>query len=205
MRRPIKHFTIVASMAVAIGLTGCDPGLPKGASDDLKINGFAEALTQNEFNALTPEQQYQVASKIYGTLFRGISAEDFFDLSAGTATLVPRSSTFLTDTRESLKTSLSNTDLLAVNGVIEGFDEEGNPNEEDAKYEFDDDNDADENERAMQIPLARIKEYPISRDFYVQWMAYFLSNTIMYSPAVEMETADTLDAQNMYRDRKSVV
>jgi len=198
MSSPIKRFTIVTTMVTAIGLAGCDPGQPKSSSEDLEISGFAKALTQKEFNALTPEQQYQVANKLYGTFFRGISAEDFFDFSAGTATLVPKSSTFLTDARENLKTHLSNTDLSAVNGVIEGFDEEGNPNEDDAKYEFDDDNDADENERAMQIPLARIKEYPISRDLYVQWMAYFLSNTIMYSPAVEMETADTLDAQNMY-------
>jgi len=51
----------------------------------------------------------------------------------------------------------------------------------------------------MQLPLARIKEYPISRDLYVQWMAYFLSNTIMYSPAVEMESTDSVDAQNMFR------
>ncbi len=50
----------------------------------------------------------------------------------------------------------------------------------------------------MQIPLARIKEYPVSRDLYVQWMAYFLSNTIMYSPAVEMETTNALDAANMF-------
>jgi len=198
MNHPVKCFAIVTAMAVAIGLAGCDPGQPNSNGDDLQITGFAKALTQDEFNELTPEQQYQVANKLYGTFFRGISAEDFFDLSSGTTTLVPKSSTFLTDTREKLKASLSNNDLLAVNGVIEGFDEEGNPNEEDAKYEFDDDDDADENERAMQIPLARIKEYPISRDFYVQWMAYFLSNTIMYSPAVEMETADTLDAQNMY-------
>lgn len=198
MRHPIKYLAFVVTMAAAIGLAGCDPGQPKGGSGDLKVSGFAKALTQKEFNALTPVQQYQVANKLYGTFFRGISAEDFFDLSAGTTTLVPLSSTFLTDTRKSLQTTLSNADLLAVNGIIEGFDEEGNPNESDAKYEFDDDNDADENERAMQIPLARIKEYPISRDFYVQWMSYFLSNTIMYSPAVEMETADTLDAQNMY-------
>ncbi len=68
-----------------------------------------------------------------------------------------------------------------------------------AKYSFDPDTDANENEKAMQLPLARIKEYPISRDLYVQWMAYFLSNTIMYSPAVEMESTDTVDAQNMYR------
>ena len=199
MRRPIKHFTIVASMAVAIGLTGCDPGLPKGASDDLKINGFAEALTQNEFNALPPEQQYQVASKIYGTLFRGISAEDFFSLDQGITTLQPKSNDFLNETRQLLKNTLSNDELLEVNTLIEGLDEEGNPNEEDAKYSFDQDSDIDENEKAVQIPLARIKEYPISRDFYIQWMAYFLSNTIMYSPAIEMESTDTIDAQNMNR------
>ena len=198
LRDPVKCFTIAATMAVAIGLMGCDPGTPSAPGDDLKINGFAEALTQKEFNALTPEQQYQVASKLYGTLFRGISAEDFFDLGAGTSTLVPKSNTFLTDTRESLKASLTIAQLQNVNNVIEGLDEEGNPNEVDAKYEFDTQSRPDFNERAMQIPLARIKEYPVSRDLYVQWIAYFLSNTIMYSPAVEMETADTLDAQNMY-------
>jgi len=198
LRRPAKCFAMVATMAMVLGLMGCDPGTPQGAGDDLQINGFAQALTQNEFNALTPEQQYQVANKLYGTFFRGISAEDFFDLSTGTSALVPKSATFLTDAREALKTSLPLDQLQGVNDVIEGLDEQGNPNEDDAKYEFDTESRPDRNEKAMQIPLARIKEYPVSRDLYVQWMAYFLSNTIMYSPAVEMETADTLDAQNMY-------
>jgi len=79
----------------------------------------------------------------------------------------------LTDTKQALSTTLSADALLAVETVIEGFDAEGNPIEDDAKYSFDDDTRADENEKAMQLPLARIKEYPISRDLYVQWIAYF--------------------------------
>ena len=193
----IKPIVKLLCLATAIGLAGCDPGTPE-ANSGFNVSGFAAPLSQTEFNSLPPEQQYLVANKLYGTFFRGISAADFFDLSAGTESLSPKSSTFLVDTRKSLETHLTSTELQEVNGIIEGFDEEGNPNAEDAKYFFDNEDREDRNERAMQIPLARIKEYPVSRDLYVQWMAYFLSNTIMYSPAVEMETTDTLDAQNMY-------
>ncbi len=185
-------------LAAAFSLAACDPGQPEGSSG-FSASGYAAPLSQAEFNSLSPQAQYQVASKLYGTLFRGISAEDFFDLQAGTANLKPKSSSFLTDTKRALSTTLSADALLAVETVIEGFDTEGNPIEDDAKYSFDDDTRADENEKAMQLPLARIKEYPISRDLYVQWIAYFLSNTIMFSPAVEMESTDTVDAQNMYR------
>ncbi len=185
-------------LTTALGLVACDPGQPDSSSG-FNVSGFAAPLTQAEFNNLPPEDQYKVANKLYGTLFRGISAEDFFNLEQGTANLSVKSTTFLNDTRQALRTNLSTAELLAVDTLIEGFDSEGNPNEADAKYTFDPDTDSDENERAMQLPLARIKEYPISHDFYVQWMAYFLSNTIMYSPAVEMESTDTVDAQNMYR------
>ncbi len=162
-------------------------------------------MSQAEFNSLPAEAQYQVANKLYGTLFRGISAEEFFNLNAGMNNLKPKSNSFLADTKQALKTDLSINELLAVNSVVEGFDSEGNANEDDAKYSFDDDTRPDQDEKARQIPLARIKEYPISRDLYVQWMAYFLSNTIMYSPAVEMETTDNVDAQNMYRNLTSKI
>ena len=194
----IKPIVKLLCLATAIGLAGCDPGTPE-ANSGFNASGFAAPLSQAEYNTLTPEEQYQVASKLYGTLFRGISVEDFFDLNAGTTNLTPKSATLLDDTRKALRTSLSATELLAADTLIEGFDAEGNPDEDMAKYSFDPDTDANENEKAMQLPLARIKEYPISRDLYVQWMAYFLSNTIMYSPAVEMESTDTVDAQNMYR------
>ncbi len=193
-----KPANILLCLAAAFSLTACDPGQPE-ANAGFNATGFAVPLSQAEFNSLPAEEQYQVASKLYGTLFRGISAEDFFDLDAGAANLAPISNTFLVDTRKALSTALTVNELRAADTLIEGFDNEGNPNEDDAKYSFDPDTDADENEKAMQLPLARIKEYPISRDLFVQWMAYFLSNTIMYSPAVEMESTNTVDAQNMYR------
>lgn len=197
-------------LVTAFGLAACDPGQP-GSSEGFSATGYAAPLSQAEFNSLPAEQQYQVASKLYGTFFRGISAEDFFDLNQGMNSLSANSKTFITDTRSALQTTLTPAALLAANTLIEGLDSEGNPNEDEAKYTFDEDSDANENEKAIQLPLARIKEYPISRDLYVQWMAYFLSNTIMYSPAVEMESTDRVDAQNMYRflttnirDRNSV-
>jgi len=194
----IKPTVKLLGLVAALGLAACDPGQPESNSG-FNASGYAAPLSQAEFNSLSPEAQYQVASKLYGTMFRGISAEDFFNLDAGTANLSPKSSTFLTDTRKALSTTLTADELLAVETVIEGFDAEGNPVEDDARYSFDTDTDANENEKPMQLPLARIKEYPVSRDLYVQWMAYFLSNTIMYSPAVEMESTDDVDAQNMYR------
>ncbi len=191
-------FMKLVIVTAAVSLSACDPGLPDSSSGN-SVSGFAAPLSQAEFNSLSAESQYQVASKLYGTLLRGISAEDFFDLSVGMDNLKPKSSSFLSDTRQALNRTLSIDELQKVDAIIEGFDSEGNANEADAKYTFDTDSSSDENERTMQIPLARIKEYPISRDFYVQWMAYFLINTIMYSPAVEMESTDMIDAQNMYR------
>jgi len=177
---------------------GCDPGLPEGGND-FAAGGSAVALSQGEFNSLPPDDQYMVASKLLGTMYRGIPAEDFFNLDAGMANLQPKSNNFLVDTKQALSTSMSTAEVLARDTIIDGLDEEGNPVRDDAKYVFDTDSDAKENERAKQLPLARIKEYPISRDMYVHWMAYVLVNTIMFSPAEEMESTDYTDVQNMYR------
>ena len=208
---PIKCVSKLIATVSLVSLMGCSPGQPDGSSEGLQISGFAAPLSQSEFNSLSPEKQYQVASKLYGTFFRGISAEDFFDFSNGVSELVPKNSQFLQDARNDLSNSSQSQAIQDANTLIEGLDAEGNPDESLAKYTFDRDTDADENEKALQIPLARIKEYPIGRELYVQWMAYFLSNTIMYSPAIEMESTDTIDAANMFsflsssvRDKKSI-
>ena len=187
-----------ACLCLPVFIAACDPGQPEAYSG-FDASGYAAPLSQAEFNSLPPEEQYQVASKLYGTLFRGISVEDYFDMDAGVDSLTPKSTTFIDDTRAALQTHVSNQQIRAIDDVIEGIDEEGNPDPDLAKYIFDPDPDANDNEKAMQLPLARIKEYPISRDLYVEWMAYFLSNTIMFSPAFEMESTDAVDVQNMYR------
>lgn len=186
-------------VSVMLSMMGCDPGQPTGTTD-YQASGYAAALSQSEFNRLAPETQYLVANKLLGTLFRGISAEDFFDLSNGTMELRLRSSTatFLTDLRASLKADIGLETIRSIDATIDGLDAEGNPTLV-PRYVFDTSSNIRTNNRPRQLPLARIKEYPISREFFNHWMAYFLSNTIMFSPAYEMETTDMGDVQSMYR------
>jgi hypothetical protein len=185
-------------ITVAMVVSACDPGLPAGNSG-FQAGGAATALSQSEFNALSSQQQYMVANKLLGTMFRGVAVEDFFNMNAGMGNLRPANSSFLSSTRKNLSRKLSNAELLAYDTLIDGLDAEGNPDPENAKYRFDTDSNSRNNERAKQLPLARIKEYPISRDMFVHWMAYVLINTIMFSPAEEMESTDYTDVQNMYR------
>ena len=185
-------------LAVMTLLAACDPGQPGGKAE-FSAGGAAAALSQAEYNQLPPEQQYQVATKLLATFFKGMPADEFFDLSQGTDNLTPRSTTFLDDVRASLKSRMNPLDKQAIDIEIDGLDAEGNPDASMAKYLFDTNGDAERNQRPRQIPLARIKEYPLSRDQFNQWMAYFLANTIMFSPAEEMESTDMNDVQNMYR------
>jgi len=185
-------------ITVAMVVTACDPGLPAGNSG-FQAGGEATALSQSEFNSLSAQQQYMVANKLLGTMFRGVAVEDFFNMNAGMGNLRPVNSSFLSSTRKNLSRKLSNAEVLAYDTLIDGLDAEGNPDPANAKYRFDTDSNSRNNERAKQLPLARIKEYPISRDMFVHWMAYVLINTIMFSPAEEMESTDYTDVQNMYR------
>lgn len=179
-------------------ITACDPGQP-GGSSGFSVSGFARPLSQAEFNQLPADQQYMVANKLTGTFFKGVSAEDFFDLSNGTGTLVPSSTTFLNDTKAAMRVELNANEIYVFDAEIDGLDSEGNPDPANAKYLFDTNGDANNNQRPRQLPLARMKEYPISKNQFVHWMAYFLANTIMFSPAEEMESTDMNDVQSMYR------
>jgi len=195
----IKFMSRLLFLMAALSLMACDPGTPSGQTGFV-VGGAGAPLSQAEYNKLPPEQQYQVASKLYGTLFRGITADEFFDLSDGVETLQPNNTNFLNDLRQKFSTNLDKDALNELDKAIDGLDEElSNPDEDLARYSFDDRTDLESNERARQIPLARIKDYPMSRDLYVNWMAYFMANTIQYSPAEEMESADMLDVQRMFR------
>jgi len=194
-----RHSLKLFILAAAFSLVACDPGTPTGQSG-FSASGAAAALSQEEFNSLPPEQQYQVASKLYGTLFRGINAEEFFDMSGGIDKLKPKNSNFINDLRNSLSKDLSLSVVQEYDKAIDGLDNDlSNPDPLLARYRFDTRTDMESNQRPRQIPMARIKDYPISRDLYINWMAYFLANTIMYSPAEEMESSDMQDVQRVYR------
>jgi hypothetical protein len=200
------RFKIPFVLAAALLVTACDPGLPE-ENAGFAAGGVAAALSQGEFNALPADQQYMVANKLLGTMYRGIPVEDFYNMGAGLDASSPAgitnlntlSGSFLTSIRSAIEKELSPDEVLAVDTIIDGLDEEGNPDPDVAKYLFDTDSNTRNDQRAKQLPLARIKEYPISRDMFVHWMAYVLINTIMFSPAEEMESTDYTDVQNMYR------
>lgn len=194
-----SHGVKLICLVTTVSLVACDPGLPSGETE-FSSGGAAAPLSQAEFNNLPAEKQYQVASKLYGALFRGITADQFFDLTGGVDNLQPRNSNFINDTLKKLSTDLTLNEISGYDKAIDGLDDElSNPDPALARYLFDTRTDLEGNQRPRQIPLARIRDYPISRDLYINWMSYFLANTIMYSPAEEMESSDMLDVQRMYR------
>ena len=206
MKKTTKNYDLITKpvfkvfyLVIALSLLGCDPETPSGETGFV-VGGAAAPLSQAEYNSLPAEQQYQVTSKLLATLYRGVSADEFFDLSAGIENLQVSNTNFINDTRNKLSTNLSLDVISEYDKAIDGLDEDlSNPDEALARYSFDNRTDLESNQRPRQIPLARIKDYPISRDLYVNWMAYFMANTIQYSPAEEMESADMLDVQRMYR------
>ena len=182
------------AILLIFGLMACGDGeVPsKGPADpDLKPDGFAAPLTQQELDNLTPAKQYQVASKLLATLWRGVPVESFFDLSQGLDPAQVRREGFLERVREDLSEPLSEGVRTATDAEIFGLDAEGNRDPEQAKYRF------DGAVLPKQEPLARIVEYPLSRDMFTVWMAHFLANTIMFSPALKMESTSINDARRV--------
>ena len=182
-------------LSSALILSACDNGLPSdGTSDSFSPGGAAQPLSNNEYQSLSNDEKYTVASKLAGTMFKGISPSDFFDYEADPSgnTLSSIGTNYLRNIRNALTQDLSSAERRRHDAVIDGLDENNAPVEANAKFRFD-------NDRPRQVPFARITEYPISRDAYIEWMAHILVNTIMYSPAYEMESTNIGDVQNIYR------
>ena len=188
----MKRIAMLVGVASLV-LVGCDPGQPSGSqASGSQVSGFAAPLSNSEYNSLTAEQQYQVVNKLAATVYKGVPVHEFFDVSAGFANPRVQMTDGLSRLKAALTTDLTAEQLAEVDKQIDGHDAEGNPTEELALYQFDED-------RPRSLPLARMFEYPVSRDVFVAWMAYFMANTIMFSPALEMESTDIVNVQNTYR------
>lgn len=139
----------------------------------------AKPLTQSTFKELTPEQQYQVANRLSGVMYKGVPFVDFFDvLSREDEYKVSRDGiNYLADFRKKLRTPLESRE--SYKGIIE------------FRHGLDD------TRSAAGMPLAQIIEYPVSRDLFEIWMAYILANTILFSPAEEIDSATYIDIQRI--------
>lgn len=139
---------------------------------------MTERLSDEEYNAMSSEDRYALANKIMGTLFKGMSPDEFFDLQNGLASPTPLNDQNIASQIEA--------DLLV------GIDETTYRNRVRQKYEFDKDREP------VQYQLALLYEVPISRNYFEMWMAYQLTNTILFSPAVELDTVSYDDAKRVF-------
>jgi hypothetical protein len=179
-------------------LTACDSDLPSDVGDDFTPTGYAEPLSDSEYQALSATEKYQVATKLIGTMYKGVPVADFFNTSSSLQS--PQTSTaannYLQDVRAAIQTDISNAQKTEIIEILAS-----------SKYNFS----AMNANRPKEEPLALIHETPLSRNSFIAWMAHFLANTIMFSPAQEMESVDIFDVQNTYKrlvtsltDRQSV-
>jgi len=162
-----------------------------GAQDSAsQPNGAAAALSEAEYSALTPEQQYQVANKLVGSFYKGVPAIDFFKFDDDISNLkVSGGKEFLSKTRAELSQTINNKERITEEGIP---DKDGLVQALERRYDF------NEERRPTAEPLAAIREFPISRDSFEIWMAYVLANTILFSPAQEIDSAGYIDVQRIH-------
>lgn len=174
----LKWTTLLASILL-VSCKATDLAVDEGKSNERLPTAAAKPLSQSAFNDLTPEQQYQVANRLSGALYKGVPFSEFFDIGASSQNYQPKKGEgFLIKMRKQLKAPLDNR--ADYNGMIElrhGLNDVRKP---------------------AGLPLAQIREYPISRDSFEAWMAYTLANTILFSPAEEIVSATYIDMQRIY-------
>ncbi len=186
MSNAIKRTALL--ILAAMVLTGCKPESPsQGANTDESaslfgaevVNGEAAALTSSEYKQLSAEEQYIVSNRLLGTLYKGVPVDEFFDLSQGlTSPKIGAGGNFIN------RTALNITKELPDAGV---YFQQINEN-----YDF------NSRRYSQEMPLALMFDMPLSRDHFTHWMAYTLANTILFSPALEMDSADYFDVHRVY-------
>ena len=184
----------------ALVLQACEPSSPSlGGASPLAAKaatGLVSPLSDETLAQLDLDDQYRVINKLMSTLYNGVSVEEFYSLDTGNA-LATRNDPALTlsSIRSSLQTDLTAEERAKYDLMIVGddsvLDENGDPIAK-ASFNFD-------NSQPKQMPLARLYTYPISRNSFSQWMAWHLANTILFSPAEEIDSADITDVQNLFR------
>ena len=182
-----KLFNGLAVVVVAVMLlAACDGGGGSGGGSDggdsgndstSKVN--LENFDSDDWYKLTPEEKLEIINKANATLYKGVEAREFFDYSIEASRQIIRDDA---NKIEALKNKLSRP-LDDLNAYLDLIDE---------KYYF------DSSRKPLQYPLAMLYELPLSKELFDAWMAYQLINTILFSPAVELESCDYMDIQSIF-------
>lgn len=194
------QITINKSLAIVLlfCLGACDPQLPTLPSSSVPASptasGSAKALSDPEYQSLSNEQKYIVANKLLGTLYKGVPVSDFFKFTRELLPLkLTKEEDFLSRIQATLSQPLSTSTKTEYLTRIE------------EQYTF------NLQSKPILYPLAMLFEFPLSRDFLNRWAAYKLANTILFSPAKELDSVGFPDIQainyrlvTMMDDKKSI-
>jgi hypothetical protein len=156
------------------------------ASDTININIIFDAtsvsplsytdyklspMSDGDFNTLEQSQKYQVASKLYATLFYGTNANTFIEASS--------EDNFITQTQEMFDQPNDPAELSSTESLLTTYKGWG--------------------DGEVILPmLARLYHLQPGKEYMHRWAAYILTQTILFSPAYELATVYTNDAVNVY-------
>ena len=171
-------------LILVILLTACSGGSGSGSGgsdgpgsasqEQIGLQNFAD----EDYNALSEEDKLGVSNKVLGALFKGIAPDEFFDMGNGVSALA-------LETEENYVSKIEKDLSKPINeNQIRNLINE--------KYEFDD------KQEPIQYQLALLYETPLSKNYFELWMAYQLTNTILFSPAVELDTVAYEDARRVF-------
>lgn len=183
---------LILTLITLFFLSGC---FHNESSDELEISGLEtetgitvsnQPFTTSFYETLTPEEQYAISNKLLGTFYKGKKATEFFDLTKGTENLS------LASTEDPIAET-----LLALNTPSDNYERIIQRANE--KY-YRDDNTNNTKYSHLSLPLAYIHELPLSSQMYDMWIAYQLTNTILFSPAEELDSTHYIDATTIFNN-----
>ncbi|MDH5229554.1 MAG: hypothetical protein OEZ58_15110 [Gammaproteobacteria bacterium] len=143
-----------------------------------RATGVARPISDGDLKYMPLEQQYQVLNKLLNTLYKGLPVDSFFELNKGLMPLKKKPIDHIENIWQAIHRDSVN--YAAVESMI------------DQKYTF------STRSLGRAKPLAMIHELPLSKEFYYHWMAYRLANSILFSPAYELDTVGAADVEAVY-------
>jgi len=146
--------------------------LPVFVSNKLSDSYVMKQMDDSSFNALAEEKKYLVADKLLSSMF---FAYPYSELKRRV-----ESGTFLSDINNQLLLSLNNMDEVEerIHDVNRYYQNE---------YSAD------------VLILSRFFEMSkLDKHFYNHWVSYILTQTILFSPAVELDTVSNSDTYGIY-------
>jgi hypothetical protein len=144
-------------------------------SKNMSLNSYSlKPLSQAEFNSLSLEQKYMVSDKLLSTLFFGMKKQEL--------ALHFEANDFISSVQENLEKDLLDRDALESKILNEDI------------YDI-----RTSNEQEAVTILTRFYEMDkLDRYYFINWTAYVLTQTIMFSPAYELESSHAPNIQRVY-------